>query len=59
MIHTKQNLQNRMFKIERIKEKSKENNTFENQGSLKPQTSCHEELFRENARKLSKKAAKL
>jgi hypothetical protein len=58
MIHAKQNLRKRMFEIERTKYKSKENNNFENRGSLKSQTSCHEEFFRENACKLSKKAAK-
>jgi hypothetical protein len=47
-----------MFEFKRTKQESKENNTSENRGRFESQTSRHKELFREDARKLSKKVSK-
>jgi hypothetical protein len=58
MILMKQNVRKRMFEFERTKQKSEENNTFENWGKLELKTPRREEHFCENPCKLSEKARK-
>jgi hypothetical protein len=53
-----QNVWKIVFGFERTKQKSEENNTFENWEKLELKTPCREEHFRENNCKLSEKARK-
>jgi hypothetical protein len=53
-----QNVRKIVFGFERTKQKSEENNTFENWEKLELKTPCREEHFRENNCKLSEKARK-